>query len=171
MTERLDRIEAILQRTAEQQERNTATLKGVTDQQERHAEEIDTLLGAVSTNEVAARDLIAEMAKTNAAVTESNQRFENLRQDAIADRQETAQKFNDAVAQMNTDRAENAKRFDDTVTQMDTDRAENAKRFDDTLNRIDAGQEVIQRLLMELLNTNRDATKLRDRVDNLEQAS
>jgi rubrerythrin len=164
MTERLDRIEAILERTA--------------TQQERHAEEIDTLLGAVSSNEVAARNLIAEMAKTtaemaetNAAVTESNQRFENLRQDAIADRQETARKFNDAVAQMNTDRAENAKRFDDAVTQMDTDRAENAKRFDDTLNRIDAGQEVIQRLLMELLNTNRDATKLRDRVDNLEQAS
>jgi rubrerythrin len=132
MTERLDRIEAILERTAEKQE--------------RHADEIDTLLGAVSTTEVAVNNLVAELAETN-------QRFENLRQDAIADRQETAQKFNDAIAQMNTDREENRKSFDDTLT------------------RIDAQQEVIQRLIMELLNTNRDATKLRDRVDNLEQAS
>jgi hypothetical protein len=76
MTERLDRIEAIL---------------------ERHTDEIDTLLGAVSSTEVAVRELVA-------AMTESHQCFDVLRADAIADRQETAQQLNDAIAQMNTDR-------------------------------------------------------------------
>jgi chromosome segregation ATPase len=139
MTDRLDRIEAILQTTAEKQA--------------RHADEIDTLLGAVSTTEVAVNNLVAEMAKTNAAVAESNQRFENLRQDAIADRQETAQKFNDAIAQMNTDRQRSDERYQ---TQL----------------------EVIQSLLMALGRTNRDVGevetavgRLDDRVDTLEQAS
>jgi chromosome segregation ATPase len=165
MTERLDRIEAIL---------------------ERHTDEIDTLLGAVSTTEIAINNLVAEMAKTNtaiaesnqrfdvlraeanAAIAESNQRFDVLRAEAIADRQETAQKFNDAIAQMGTDREEHRTSFNRAIAQMDTDRQRSDERYQTQL-------EVIQSLLMALGRTNRDVGEvetavgqLGNRVDNLE---
>jgi chromosome segregation ATPase len=147
MTERLDRIEAIL---------------------ERHTDEIDTLLGAVSTTEIAINNLVAEMAKTNTAIAESNQRFDVLRAEAIADRQETAQKFNDAIAQMGTDREEHRTSFNRAIAQMDTDRQRSDERYQTQL-------EVIQSLLMALGRTNRDVGEvetavgqLGNRVDNLE---
>ena len=63
-------------------------------------------------------------------------------------------------AQAESDRTEARER-------AETDRAENTKRFD-------AQQEVIQRLLIELVEMNRDNRRLRDRVDRIqgmEQAS
>jgi predicted nucleic acid-binding Zn-ribbon protein len=183
MSERLDRIEAIL---------------------ERHTDEIDTLLGAVSTTEIAINNLVAEMAKTNtaiaesnqrfdvlraeanAAIAESNQRFDVLRAEAIADRQETAQKFNDAIAQMGTDREEHRTSFNHAIAQMDTDREEHRTSFNHAIAQMDTDRqrsderyqtqlEVIQSLLMALGRTNRDVGEvetavgqLGNRVDNLE---
>ncbi len=92
--------------------------------------------------------------------SENSQRFDILQAEADADRQETRRLFDEVFTRMDDDRSESSRHFD-----------ESNRRFDETLNRIDAQQEVIQRLLVELLNTNRDASKLRDRLDNLEQAS
>jgi chromosome segregation ATPase len=150
MTERLDRIEAILERTA--------------TQQERHADEIDTLLGAVSTTGVAVNNLVAEMAKTNAAVAESHQRFDVLRDEAIADRRENRELWNDAMTQVERDRAEYREKFDRAMAQSDTDWARADERHA-------AQMEVIQTLLLELTKSNGNINTLRDRVDNLERAS
>jgi predicted nucleic acid-binding Zn-ribbon protein len=194
MTERLDRIEAIL---------------------ERHTDEIDTLLGAVSTTEIAINNLVAEMAKTNtaiaesnqrfdvlraeanAAIAESNQRFDVLRAEAITDRQETAQKFNDAIADSNqrfdvlraegiADREEHRTSFNNAIAQMGTDREEHRTSFNRAIAQMDTDRqrsderyqtqlEVIQSLLMALGRTNRDVGEvetavgqLGNRVDNLE---
>lgn len=154
MTERLDRIEATLERTAQQQERN--------------ASDIDTLLGAASTYELEARKLhedVAALIKNVTTLTErsryNEQLFETVRAEAKADREETRQLWNDAVNQMERDRAE-----------AKSEREENAKRFEtqlaDSRQRFDAQQEVIQRLLVELVEMNRDNRRLRDRVDRLE---
>ncbi|MGB7086591.1 MAG: hypothetical protein WBD47_13630 [Phormidesmis sp.] len=143
MSDRLDQIEAILATTAQQQAQNTETLKAVSEQQAKNTEGIDTLLGAIATTEARVQNLTDH-------AEESNQRFEVLRSEAQADREETQRLWNDAV------------------TQMEADRAESRQKFDETLGRIDAQQEVIQRLLVELISTNRDATQLRDRVDGLE---
>jgi hypothetical protein len=150
MTDRLDRIEAILQTTAEKQA--------------RHADEIDALLGAVSTNEVVVKNLIAEMAKTTAAVAKSNQRFDVLRDEAIADRRENRELWNDAMTQADADRAEYREKFDRAMAQSDTDRARADERHV-------AQMEVIQTLLLELTKSNGNINTLRDRVDTLEQAS
>lgn len=143
MSDRLDQIEAILATTAQQQAQNTETLKAVSEQQAKNTEGIDTLLGAIAATEARVQNLTDH-------AEESNQRFEVLRSEAQADREETQRLWNDAV------------------TQMEADRAESRQKFDETLGRIDAQQEVIQRLLVELISTNRDATQLRDRVDGLE---
>ena len=145
MTERLDRIEAILERTAQQQERSSS--------------DIDTLLGAVSTTEVAVRSL-------QKTTQETEQLFNTIRAEASQDRAETRQLWNDAVTQMEAGRAKTDERFSKMIDRMNN----SDKRFNETLTRIDAQQEVIQRLLVELIQTNRDTSKLRDRVDNLEQA-
>ncbi|MEL6469371.1 MAG: hypothetical protein AAFQ74_06550 [Cyanobacteria bacterium J06623_4] len=129
MSERLDRIEAILERTAQRQE--------------KQAEDIDTLLGVVATNERKVREL-TDKSKYN------EQLFEVLRAEAQADRDETRRFFNDAVSQMEADRQ-----------QVEADRAESKRRFD-------AQQEVIQRLLIELMEMNRDDRRLSARLDRLE---
>ncbi|MEL6856330.1 MAG: hypothetical protein AAFO83_14655, partial [Cyanobacteria bacterium J06607_13] len=72
------------------------------------------------------------------------------RAEAQADRDETRRLFNDAVSQMEADRQ-----------QVEADRAESKRRFD-------AQQEVIQRLLIELMEMNRDNRRLSDRLDRLE---
>lgn len=65
MTERLDRIESLLLATAEHQNEMNASLQQAqvvlnrtAQQQARNTDEIDTLLGAVSTNEVSVRALV-----------------------------------------------------------------------------------------------------------------
>ncbi len=146
MTERLDRIEALLLATAERQnemnaslqqtqtvlQQTQAVLDQTAQQQAINTSEIDTLLGAVSTNEVEIRALIQQIA-------ESNQRFEVIRQEAIADRQKSDQRFE-------------ALRQEAIANKQVSDQ------------RFEAMQENIQRLFLELPSTNR-------RVDTLEQAS
>lgn len=132
MTERLDKTEVVLERTAQQQEQNTR--------------DIDTLLGAVSTTEASMRSL-------QRTTVETEQLFNVVRAEANADRAKTKQMWNDGV------------------TQMKADRAQSDERFAKTLTRINAQKEIIQRLLVELIQANRDATKLRDCVDGLEKAS
>ena len=177
MSERLDRIEAILETVA--------------THQARQADEIDTLIGAASNNETAIRELTANVQRTNADVTqlitataESNQRFEVLRQEAISDRRELGQRFEAlqqelaaAVAEGNqrfeilrheaiSDRRELCQRFDDAVNQMNRDRADNQQRFDEMtaqMNRDRAAQtEILQGLLLEL-------SQMKGRIITLEQ--
>lgn len=150
MTERLDRIEALLESTGQKLDRTAA-------KQEKNTEEIDILLGAVATTE-------ANVQKLTEKATYTDKLFETLQAEARADRQETRQMWNDAVTQMEQDR--------EAVRAIaEADRQKSDTRFNEALNRIDAQQEVIQRLMIELISTNRDATKLRDRVDTLERAS
>ena len=115
MSERLDRVEAILVQISESQNETSALLNRVAQQQARHTDEIDTLLGAVSANEVACRELrestgelresvgelrestgelresVGELRESTSELREStreaNQRFEILRAEAISDRQ------------------------------------------------------------------------------------
>lgn len=171
---RLDRAEAILVSTAEHQARN--------------ARDIDTLLGAVSTNEVACRELrescseIRAIATENAvactqlriSIVENQDRFMVLRDEARADRAETRRLFNDAITQMESDRAEARERAERDraenrahFEQMRLEAAEDRRRADE---RHAAQMEVIQTLLLELTKTNRNVTDLRDRVDLVEQA-
>jgi hypothetical protein len=79
MTERLDRIEALLLITAER-------LNQTAEQQQRNTTDIDNLLGAISTTDVEVRSLTQ-------AVTTNEQRFAILREDAIADREENRRRF------------------------------------------------------------------------------
>ena len=136
MTERLDRIEAILETSARQQA--------------KQGEDIDTLLGAIATTE-ALVNRVTVKAEGNELICDT------LRAEARADRLETRQLWNDAVTQMETDRTKTQKR-------AETDRTENSRRFD-------AQQEVIQRLLIELVEMNRDNRRLRDHLDGLGRAS
>jgi hypothetical protein len=79
MTERLDRIEALLLITAER-------LNQTAEQQQHNTTDIDNLLGAISTTDVEVRSLTQ-------AVTTNEQRFAILREDAIADREENRRRF------------------------------------------------------------------------------
>jgi hypothetical protein len=87
MSERLDRIEALLLNTVERLNevtanlgRTTATLDRVAIQQERNTDDIDTLLGAISTAEV-------EVRKISASVAANEQRFNILISEMRSDRQ------------------------------------------------------------------------------------
>ncbi|MEL6605725.1 MAG: hypothetical protein AAFP20_21150, partial [Cyanobacteria bacterium J06614_10] len=116
MSERLDRIEAILERTAQRQE--------------KQAEDIDTLLGVVATNERKVRDL-TDKSKYN------EQLFEVLRAEAQADRDETRRLFNDAVSQMETDR-------EALRAEAQADRDETRRLFDDAVKQMEAAREALQ---------------------------
>ena len=105
MNERLERIEALLLATAERQNEMTASLQPpqailarTAEQQATNTREIDILLGAISTNEVALRAVVQR-------IDESNQRFDVLRQEAIADRQESDQRL-EAMRQKSNQRFE-----------------------------------------------------------------
>lgn len=142
MTERLDRIEALLLATAERQNEMNATLQQTqtvlnqtAQQQARNTDEIDTLLGAVSTNEVGVRTLSQTISELSTRIDESNQRFDILRAEAITDRQAAR---------------ESAERWQ--------------SNFDAQLLEVRAQGEQIRALLSALANTN-------GRVNNLEQAS
>ena len=179
MSERLDRLEALLIVIGDRLNETSARLDRTAAQQARHTDEIDTLLGAISTNEVEIRNLTRNMA-------ESNQRFDNLRADAIADRQridrkieEDRQRFNnlrdEAIAdrrQIELDREEYRQRFEAGRRQGELDREEYRQQADldreEYRQRFDAQQGVIQRLLAELVATNQDVRRIGDRVQNLE---
>jgi len=143
MTERLDRIEALLESAGQKLDRTAAN-------QEKNTEEIDVLLGVIAISEARVDRLIT---RANA----TDQRFEVLRAEAVTDRQEFRQTFNDAIEQMRIDREETRK-------QADADRQKADERHS-------AQMEVIQTLLLELTKTNGNVTKLRDRMDNLEVAN
>lgn len=98
MTERLDRIEAILQSTAEQQAKNT--------------DEIDTLIGVAATNEASIQRLTDSVQELVSKVDESNKRFNVLRLEAAEDRQETRRLFNDAIAHVEQQQRQWQARFD-----------------------------------------------------------
>lgn len=156
MTERLDRIESLLLATAERQnemnaslQQTQAVLNQTAQQQARNTDEIDTLLGAVSTNEVACRELRQSM-------TDANQRFEILRAEAAADRQRSDQR-----SQML--RAEANQRFEIFRAETAVDRQRSDQRFDAQIAEIRAQGEQIRALLSVLATTN-------GRVDTLEQA-
>jgi chromosome segregation ATPase len=150
MTERLDRIEAILDRTAARQAQT--------------AEDIDTLLGAVSTNEAGISALTDNVNKLSSDIAESHQRFDVLRDEAIADRRENRALWNDAMTQVERDRAESREKFNQAIAQADADRARADERHS-------AQMEVIQTLLLELTKSNGNINTLCDRVDGLERAS
>jgi chromosome segregation ATPase len=116
MTERLDRIEAILLSTSERLNETNATLNQtnatlsqtnaalsqtnatldrVAQQQERNTTDIDALLGAISTTDVEVRAIAS-------SVSDSARLFENLRGDAIADRQRSDQRFNELLGRLDT---------------------------------------------------------------------
>jgi DNA repair exonuclease SbcCD ATPase subunit len=144
---RLDHIESVLAITAVQQAQNT--------------EGIDTLLGAVSTTEI-------EMQRVFTEIAESNKRFENLRNEAIADRQEFR-------TQAEADRAEFRQQGEAFREALEADRlsfrealASDRAEWQTSFN---AQQEIIQRLLLEIRSTNGEVNQLGDRVDSLEQAS
>jgi chromosome segregation ATPase len=181
MSERLDRIESMLsasveagRRTDERLDRVSARLESVSTkldsvstkldsvstklesvaaQQEKNTSDIDTLVGAAAT-------FSSDCEALGRKIDESNQRFDTLRAENIADRAEYRRRSEETNARIEANRAEYRRQNEET----------NA-RIDATLGRIDAQQEVIQRLLAELIQTNRDASRLRDRVDTLEQAS
>ncbi len=171
MTERLDRVEAILESSAQRQAATDATLDRVSEQQVKNTDDIEILLGAVSTNDVAVRQTTANVDRLIVKIDESNQRFDIQRGEAQADRQETRRLFNDAVTQMERDRAESRNRFEAVLTEL----GEAQRKADD---RHVAQMEVIQTLLIELTKSNGNISavngnvnNLRDRVDGLEQAS
>ncbi|MEM9151498.1 MAG: hypothetical protein AAGB19_13735 [Cyanobacteria bacterium P01_F01_bin.3] len=168
MTEQLDRIESILEATATQQAKNT--------------ESIEALVISTSANNVAIRELGVKVdattanvervaAKVDATVAsvdrlvrtteETEHLFATVRAEAQGDRAETRRLWNDAISQMQEDRAEAKAEREENAKRFDAQLAENRKNFE-------AQQEVIQRLLIELVEMNRDNRRLRDRVDRLE---
>ena len=79
-------IQALANSTSSALQGTNATLDRIAVQQATHTDEIDTLLGAVSSNEIGIRALVEQM-------TESNQRFDILRSEAIARQQRSDQRF------------------------------------------------------------------------------
>ena len=79
-------IQSFANATSTAFQQTITTLDRVVAQQATTADEIDTLLGAVSTNEVGVRTLVEQRA-------ESDRRFEVLRLEAVSDRQRADQKF------------------------------------------------------------------------------
>lgn len=157
MTERLDRIEQLLERTGERQARTT--------------EDIDTLLGAVASNEASIQKLSGDVKLLVTKMDEGNERFNVLRLEAQNDREETRRLFNDAVTQMEIDRTESRERFDNMLREIQEDRRKADERYS-------AQMEVVQTLLIELTKSNgninavnSNVNSLRDRVDGLERAS
>jgi len=150
MTDRLDRLEAILLVVGERLGTVGERLDAVAVQQQRNTEDIDTLLGAVSINEVEVRKLIENAAQ-------SNQRFDILRAEAVADRQR-ADHMQEEFSQ----------RFENLREEAIADRQQVERDRTDSRQRFDAQQEVIQRLLGELVATNRDVQRVSDRVQNIE---
>ena len=155
-----DELKALVESNAQSIAALTSEASAERQQRSTNTDEIDTLLGAVAATE-------ALVNRVTVKVEGNEKLFETLRAEAQADRQETRNLWNDAVTQMETDRTEAKERAEANRTEARAERAEHAKRFD-------AQQEVIQRLLIELVEMNRDNRRLRDRVDrtdNLEQAS
>lgn len=98
MTERLDRIEALLESAGEK-------LDQTARQQSKQADDIDTLLGAIATTDRQVKDLRGESG-------DAKQRFEVLRAEAKNDREEYRALFNDAIAEIKRQQADWQAKFD-----------------------------------------------------------
>ena len=88
MTERLDRIEALLERTAEQTAQNRADIS-------RQQSEIDDLLSLLS-------GTLKAFQQTREEIAESNRRFDILRADAIEDRKRSDSRFETMLSEIRT---------------------------------------------------------------------
>ena len=86
MTDRLDRIEGLLEQTGNR-------LNQTAEQQAKTTEDVDTLLGAVATNEASVQKLTSNVQSLVTKIDDSNDRFDVLRLEAAEDRKETRQLF------------------------------------------------------------------------------
>lgn len=158
MTERLDRIEAILAQVAESQQRTQAICEsnaraiqawetriedGIAD-----AEEVSTSMAA-STNE----QLSSSIADTVAMIGDlGRQQGQMMQQQA-----ETDQRFNVLLEENRTDRKEWRQKFDEQIAQMQSDRLSHANRFQ-------AMQEILQSHLLEIQRLARDIQRIWQRI-------
>lgn len=176
MTERLDRIEAILAANAEQQAANTQAIAANAERQAQNTEglirvraDIEAMLEGISNLAVLAEgneQSIARLEKLVEANTQTSAanatRFDVLSADAKADRQRaTAErlawqaKSDELDAKDRADRLEWRAGFDEVIAVANADRRQADARHE-------AQQEIIQTLLLELARTNH-------RIINLEQ--
>lgn len=157
----LDRLNESIARSeashAASMESINAVLAATAVQQAQNTEGIDTLLGAMSTTEI-------EMQRVFGEIAESNQRFEILRNEAIADRAKADADRERWQAAFEADRAEWQAALEADRARADADRAEWKAGFD-------AQQEIIQRMLLEIRSSNGAINQLSDRIDDLGQAS
>jgi chromosome segregation ATPase len=170
MTERLDRIEAILLQVAQQQAANTQAIEG-------NSRDIDALVEAISNTDVNVRgntaavtvhtqqlETTGELITANAQqletigglITASAQRLEDTRALVAANAQQIA--ITDALTQRNAEAiAANETRFNIVIEELRADRAEWRKQFR-------AMTQATQALLVQIGSLN-------GRIENLEQAS
>jgi chromosome segregation ATPase len=156
MTERLDRIEAILLQVAQQQAANTQAIEG-------NSRDIDALVEAISNTDVNVRGNTTaitahtqqiEAVRESAAATD--QWLEDTRALVAANSQQIA--ITDALTQRNAEAiAANETRFNIVIEELRADRAEWRQQFR-------AMTQATQALLMQIGSLN-------GRVENLEQAS
>ncbi len=146
-------IQALANSTSTALQGTNATLDRIAVQRTTHTDEIDTLLGAVSSNEVACRELRQTVESLVSAIGEGNQRFDNLRADAIADRQAFREQAETAIADRQAFRE-----------QAETDRQKADANQQNWQANFNAQMEVMRSQLVEMSRINR-------RLDNLEQAS
>lgn len=144
MSETLDRIEALLEQSAQRQAETDA-------QQRQTSADIETLMAACSTNLTACQEMRAAGAAADARIdqlterAESNdRRFEMMLAESRADRDEYRALFNDAIAQMEKHQIGWQARFD-------------------------SQQSVIERLLLSLLDRADAQERLQARVTLLER--
>ena len=114
MTDRLDRIENLLETAAitlnvtterldqvtERLDQVTERLDQVAEQQRKNTTDIDNLLGAISTTDVEVRSLSQGMRSLSQAVAANEQRFNILIQEMRADRRATQQAFQSLLLQL-----------------------------------------------------------------------
>ena len=98
MTERLDRIEALLEGTGQK-------LNQAAEQQNKNTEGIEDLLGAIAQTDRQVQDLRGESA-------DAKQRFEVLRAEAQNDRNEYRALFNDAITEIKRQQTDWQTKFD-----------------------------------------------------------
>jgi chromosome segregation ATPase len=157
MTERLDRIEASLQATANICGSNARAIQANGEQIGELRNTVDAFIQKLD-DEGLRVTLVTQMADDmggDVSYLESEKNRQDasiaaLREDAIADR-----------AEFRTQAEADRQAFRES---LESDRAEWRASFE-------AQQEIIQRLLLEIRSTNGEVRQLGDRVDNLEQAS
>lgn len=121
MTERLDRIEALLESTTQKLDRTA-------EQQTKTQSEVSNLLDLF-------QGLLEGFDRTQQEIAESNQRFEVLRADAIADRQRSDARFETLRADAIADQQRSDDHFEALRADAIADRQRSDDRFEAILNR------------------------------------